>query len=71
MSQTSSGLKSKSSKKLACCLFHVDFLLDLPFYPEDGDDIFLRNIDFYRTTRRFIAEDRDLHSDHYKRLKSK
>jgi hypothetical protein len=28
----------------ACCLLHVDFLLGLFFDPEDGDDIFSRNI---------------------------
>jgi hypothetical protein len=68
MSPTSSGLKSKSSKKPTCCMLHADFLLDLPFYPEDGCDIFLRNVDFYRITRRYISEDRDLHSDHFKKL---
>jgi hypothetical protein len=28
----------------ACYLHHDDFLLGLPFDPEDGSDIFLRNV---------------------------
>jgi hypothetical protein len=38
---------------------HAGFLLDLTFGPENGDDIFLRNIShvsFHRTTRPYIPE---------------
>jgi hypothetical protein len=35
------------------------------FYPEDGGDTFLRNVDdFQLTTRRYIPEDRSLHFDY-------
>jgi hypothetical protein len=37
-----SGLKSKP--RSACCLLHVSFLLGLFFNPEDGGDMFLRNV---------------------------
>lgn len=38
---------------------HVGLLLDLFFEPKDGGDISLQMlVDFQRTTRRYIAEDR-------------
>jgi hypothetical protein len=42
-----------SSAVLSAC-FHAGFLLVLIFDPENGGDIFLRNVDFQRTTRRYI-----------------
>jgi hypothetical protein len=47
---------------LATCL-HVGFLLGLFFNPEDGGDMFLRNIDFQHTTQHYIPEDRPLHNN--------
>jgi hypothetical protein len=43
ISPSSSGSKNKPSKKLATC-FHAGFLLALFFDPEDGSDMFLRNV---------------------------
>jgi hypothetical protein len=31
-------------RRFACCLLHAGFLLGLLFYPEDGGDMFLRNV---------------------------
>jgi hypothetical protein len=44
ISLPSSGPKNKPSKKPACLLLHVDFLLGVFFDPEVADDIFLRNV---------------------------
>jgi hypothetical protein len=42
---------------MAAC-FHAGFFLSLLFfYPEDGGDMFLRNVGWQRTTRRYIPED--------------
>jgi hypothetical protein len=50
ISSPSSGSKNKTSKKRAwATCFHVGFLLRLPFYPEDEDDIFLRNVSWHWT----------------------
>jgi hypothetical protein len=46
---SSSGSKNKSSKKVACYLLHIGFLLGLFFYPEDGSDMFFRNISWIST----------------------
>jgi hypothetical protein len=53
-----------------CYLFHAGFLLDLIFEPEDGDSMLLRkvSVDFQRSTRRYIPEDRNLH---YFKLRNK
>jgi hypothetical protein len=41
------------------------------FEPEDGGDIYPKtSVDFHRTTRRYIPEDRTLHNHRYKNLKS-
>jgi hypothetical protein len=49
---------SPSSLGSARCLFHASFFRDLFFDPEDGGDVFLRNVgvDFQRTARRYIRE---------------
>jgi hypothetical protein len=45
--------------------------LDLHFDPEDGGDMFLRNISgLSRTTRRYIPEYRTLHDHRCENLKS-
>jgi hypothetical protein len=63
----SSGPKSKQSKKLAQAerkksrLLNAGLLLGLLFEPEDGGDIFLRNLGgLYLTTRRYKPGDRIL-----------
>jgi hypothetical protein len=44
-------------------IVHTGFLLDLFFEPEDGGDVFVRNVvHIQRTTRRFIPEDRTKYS---------
>jgi hypothetical protein len=53
MSPSSSGSKNKprrvvSTAVLAAC-YHAAFLLSLFFDPEDGGNIFLRNIGLYST----------------------
>jgi hypothetical protein len=53
-----------------CYLLPRGFLLGLFFDPEVGGDIFLRDVgNFQRTTRRFILEDRTLHTHICKNLK--
>jgi hypothetical protein len=42
-------------KAFTCELFHAGFLYDLLFNPENGGDMFLRNV---WTTRRYVAKDR-------------
>jgi hypothetical protein len=37
---------------VACCLLWASFLLGLLFDPEDGDDMFLRNIGWLSTDYR-------------------
>jgi hypothetical protein len=44
MSCPSSELKDKSKKSHVCYLLYLGFLLGLFFDPEDGGDIFFRNI---------------------------
>jgi hypothetical protein len=41
-------------------LLRDGFLFGLFCAPEDGGDMFLRNVDCRRTTRRYIPEDRTL-----------
>jgi hypothetical protein len=36
--------EAKQETSIACCLFHVGFLLGLFFSHEDGGDVFLRNV---------------------------
>jgi hypothetical protein len=42
-------------------MFAACFLLGLMFDPEDGGDIFIRNVGDYQTTRHHIREDCSLH----------
>jgi hypothetical protein len=52
---------SQARYQVVAC-FHAGFLHGLFFDPEDGGDMFLRmSVDFKRTTRRYIPEDRALH----------
>jgi hypothetical protein len=47
MPPPSSGSKNKPSKKpsyFACYLLHAGFFLGLFFNPEDGSNIFLKNV---------------------------
>jgi hypothetical protein len=47
MSSPSSGSKKKPSKKLEALLansFHIDFLFGIFSDPEDGGDMFFRNV---------------------------
>jgi hypothetical protein len=37
---------------------NAGYLLDLFVDPEDVGDMFLRNVDFQRTARRYVPEDR-------------
>jgi hypothetical protein len=37
-------MKQPPSRALVCYLLHADFLLRLFFDPEDGGEIFLRNV---------------------------
>jgi hypothetical protein len=46
------------------------FSSPLIFYPDDGDDTFLRNVGSYKSTRRYIPEDGILHSYRRENLKS-
>jgi hypothetical protein len=46
----------------AYCLLRAAFFIRLLFNSEDGVDIFLRNVDFQRTTQPYIPEDRILRS---------
>jgi hypothetical protein len=55
---------------LVAC-FHADFLLGLFLEPENGGDMFLRNVvDIQRTTRRYIPEDSTLHNHRCENRKS-
>jgi hypothetical protein len=51
-------------------LLHAGFLLGLLFNSEDEGNIFLQNVYFHQTTRRYIPEDRTLHNHHCENLKS-
>lgn len=44
--------QSSAGRRLLAC-----FLIDLFFHPEDGDYIFLRDVGFFRITRRYNSED--------------
>jgi hypothetical protein len=44
-------LKEGSKHSLICCLLQAGFLSDLFFYPEDGSNIFLRNVTKWVTWR--------------------
>jgi hypothetical protein len=53
---------------LATCLILVYYWL----FPEDRDDMFLRNyLEYHRFTWRYILEDRTIHSHSYENIKSK
>jgi hypothetical protein len=55
---------------LATC-FHASFLVGLFFDPEDGGDMFLRNVCYFqRITRRYIPEGIILHNHLCENLKS-
>jgi hypothetical protein len=63
-------VKKVASLALSATCFTMVFLLDLFFDPEDGGDIFFRNIDgFQRTTRFYAPEDRTLHNYSCENLK--
>jgi hypothetical protein len=57
---------------LLSTFFHTGFLLGLFFNPEDGGDMFLRNVGWLSTdyTARYIPEDRTLHEHRCENLKS-
>jgi hypothetical protein len=44
-----SPLKGNRHRALLAICFHADFLLSLFFDPEDGGDIFLRNVGYLST----------------------
>jgi hypothetical protein len=49
----------------ACSMLHVVIFFGLLINPENGGDMFLRNVfDFQRTTQRYIPEDGILHLKH-------
>jgi hypothetical protein len=57
MSPPSSGSNNKPSMKpIACYLLHFDFLLGLFFDPENGGDMFLRNVGWHLLALGFLAE---------------
>jgi hypothetical protein len=63
--------QAKKETSYACCLLQAEFLLGLLFDPEDGDHMSLQNVvDFHRTTRHYISEDRTLNSHHCENIKS-
>jgi hypothetical protein len=71
MSPISSWSKNKPSKKQAKHKQKGGLLLVLFLYPEYGGDMFLRNvIDFQRTTKCYIPEDRTLTNHRCENLKS-
>jgi hypothetical protein len=51
-----------TSKVSVFILLHAGFLLGLHLDPEDGGNIFVRNVGFHRTVQRHIHEDRTLHN---------
>jgi hypothetical protein len=50
---------------------HADFLLGLLLNPEDAVDMFLRNVIYFKwTKRRYVSEDTALHNRRCENLKS-
>jgi hypothetical protein len=45
----------------ACYLLHADFMLGMFFDPEDGGDVFFRDVDI-RITRHYVPEDITVHN---------
>jgi hypothetical protein len=55
--------EEETSVALLATFFHAGFLLGSLFDPEDGDDMFLRNVgDFQRAAQRYIPGDRTFHN---------
>jgi hypothetical protein len=65
ISPPSSGSKNKRNK-VSVTSFHACFLIGTLFDPEDG----WKSVDFQRTTRRYIPENRTLHNHLCENLKS-
>jgi hypothetical protein len=64
-------IKIKSYLLAYNAMFYSGFLLSLFIAPEDGCDMFLRNVSWLSTDyTRCIPEDRTLHNHRYQNLKS-
>jgi hypothetical protein len=70
----SSGWQDRNNFRIldrsSCYLLHAGFFLGLFLEPEDAGDMFLQNTaDFQLTTRRYLPEDRTLHTHRCENLK--